>query len=576
MSGSGQADRDGYASGGQLIRVDQDKGLSLAERLANHLHRLAWRTPLHSLRLRGRYPLKLLGVPQDPLPGDVRAGQEILQGRIGCRGDYIALADLDFSNLQVSPGLYDHLHSFSWLRDLAAAAERAETSVIAERLIERWLSAHGNLVTQTVWRPDLCARRIMNWAAHAPMLLSSSNLVYRSAVLNGLARQARHLDRSADKAVRGLQRVVAWSGVVAAGLLIPGGDMRRAHGEAGLARALAHAMHGDGGLLERSPVLQLELVEALAQLRSVYVLRRIDMPEAIADSLARAVPALLAITMGDGALSSWQGACPVGARRVEAAIRASGVRARPLRQASDWGYQRLAAGPLRVVLDAAPPPVIKSSGGGCASTLAFELSDGEHRIVVNCGGPAGGAGDFPPGLADALRATAAHSTLVIADTNSTAIYPDGPLGKGVSEVAFDRRETEAGSRVEATHDGYVRRFGLLHKRQLVLSTEGRELVGEDVLLPAGRRRRSQPQPVAIRFHLAPGIDVTPTADGLGAVLQIPDGPLWQFRCRGGALSVEESLWVDESGWPRMTQQLLVSAESPPGGISVTWMLRRIS
>ena len=41
-------------------------------------------------------------------------------------------------------------------------------------------------------------------------------------MLNTLARGARHLDANADKAAAGLDRVTAWCGVVAAGLLFAG------------------------------------------------------------------------------------------------------------------------------------------------------------------------------------------------------------------------------------------------------------------------------------------------------------------------------------------------------------------
>ena len=105
-----------------------------------------------------------------------------------------------------------------------------------------------------------------------------------------------------------------------------------------------------------------------------------------------------------------------------------------------------------------------------------------------------------------------------------------------------------------------------------LSVDGRQLVGEDMLLPAGRRKRAAP--FAIRFHLAPDVEVTLTADNQGALLRIDGGPLWQFRCKGGALGVEESLWVDGAGRPRETQQLVVSAQSPAGGANVSWLFKR--
>ena len=571
--GRDEARADGIEPGKRLIRIGGDHGLSLAERLANRLHRLAWRTPLHAFRLRGRYPLKLLGVPEDPIPGDAALGRAMLEGRIVHAGETVELETLDFAHLAVSTEVADHLQSFAWLRDLAAAAPRERTAPIAELIARQWLAAHGNAVSDFAWRPDLWGRRILFWAAYAPLILSSGDLVYRSAVLNGLARGARHLDRGAEKAPQGLPRIAAWAGLIAAGLLIPGGELRVGQGEAGLTRALALSLHGDGGLADRSPAAQLEMVELLAQLRAVYLVRRREPDEAMVAALARAVPALLGVTLGDGGLSSWQGGAPIAAPRVTAAVEASGVRTRPLKQARDWGYQRIASGQTVLVLDAAPPPVSRLASGGCASTLAFELSDGPHRLIVNCGGPRGGAA-LPHELAEALRTTAAHSTLIVADSNSTAIHADGSLGRGVVEVELDRQETDGGSRLDVSHDGYARRFGLIHKRQLQLSADGRELRGEDVLLPSGRRRRADPAAFAVRFHLAPSIEITPTADGLAALLRVGDGALWQFRCRGGALGVEDSLWVDALGEPRASYQLVVTGEAPAGGASVGWVLRR--
>ena len=245
-----------------------------------------------------------------------------------------------------------------------------------------------------------------------------------------------------------------------------------------------------------------------------------------------------------------------------------------MRQTRDWGYQRLTAASTVVIIDAAPPPVARLVEGGCASTLAFEMSDGAQRIVINCGGARTASAQLPAALAEGLRTTAAHSTLVLADSNSTAIHADGTLGRGVAEVELSRQETETASRVEASHDGYARRFGFIHRRQLALATDGRELRGEDMLLPGGKRKPGGATAFAIRFHLAPGVRVSPTADGLAALLRLPSGAVWQFRCRGANLTVDDSLWIDAAGRPQPTQQLLLTGEAPAGGASVGWALRR--
>ncbi len=548
----GDGDAPEIPAGRRLVRLGGDKGLSLGERLSAQFYRLSWRSPLHALRLRGRYPLKLLAVPADPLPGDAAAGDTLCDAEP-------AFADLG-----------PHAHRFGFLRDLAALNDRARAAPPAERLMRAWLAAHGETVAEPAWQPDHCGWRILTWTAHAPLILSSNDIVYRSSVLNTLARTARHLDRSADRAPPGNARVAAWAGIVAAGLLIPGGDVRRAFGEAGLARAIASGFSEDGGAVSRSPDDQIEAVELIALLAAAYDARNEALPEFVETLRTRAVAALLGIAMGDGALSSWQGAGPVSAAAVQRVVAASGVRTRPLRQARDWGYQRLAAGGTIVVVDVAPPPASRLGGRGCASTLAFELSDGDQRLVVNCGGGTA----LPSDLVQGLRTTAAHSTLALADRNSTAILDDGSLGAGVGAVELDRQEMDGGSRLDAAHDGYAKRLGFLHKRTLVLSANGRELRGEDALLPAPRRRKTTGAAFAIRFHLAPGVEVTPTADGQAALLRIDHGPLWQFRCRGGTLSVEESLWIDANGRPRPTTQFVISGEATAGGASVGWLLKR--
>jgi uncharacterized heparinase superfamily protein len=300
-------------------------------------------------------------------------------------------------------------------------------------------------------------------------------------------------------------------------------------------------------------------------------------PEWLGETLAAAVGALLAATLGDEGLSSWQGGNMGSRRRVLAALEGSGMTARPLRQSRGWGYQHLRSKSSVLVFDAAPPPPPRALSGGCASTLAFEFSDGANRLIVNCGGAGESTGALPAELVQALRTTAAHSTLTLGDCNSTAIHDDGSLGKGVAEVEMSRDDTAGILRVEATHDGYGRRFGLLHERRLTLSPDGRQLTGEDRLHPAGKkRRRAEPIPYAVRFHLAPAVEVTTTADGQGALLRVRGGAVWQFRCRGGRLSVEESLWVDGSARPHPTLQLAILGEAPADGMTISWELKRAS
>ena len=556
---------------GALIVRPKGAGQNLLERLSLQFYKLTWRTPLHSGRLKGKVPLRLLAVPEDTLAGNVARGQSLRMGKFHYQGFEQAIEGLDYAHLALPPAMTDYIHRFDWLRDLGAATNRADGAPVAAAIADSWLVANGMKTREPAWRVDNTAWRLMNMAAASPFLLTSTDPIYRSRVINHFARAARHLDQSAPRASSHFAKTLGWAGVVAASLLLPEGKARRAVGESGLAESLNQTVFADGGVVSRSPVQLMELIGLLSLLKQCYLARDEMLPEFLVDALGRAVPALLGLTHADGGLGAWQGSAHVGAERIEALVAASGVRARPQRQALDWGYQRVSAGNSVLLLDAGPPPLARQSASGCASTLAFELSHGKQRIIVNCGGAALVGASIPASLARGLRTTAAHSTLCIDDKNSTAILAGGQLGKGVAEVGLDRRDVENATRIEGSHDGYARAYGYAHARLLILRSDGMELRGEDTLLPQGRPKDGVP--VHVRFHLGPEIEITPTDNVQTALLRMADGSNWAFAATGGAMSTDDSLWVDEEGRPHPTRQLVIAADAGKGGLTVGWQLR---
>ncbi|MEO1046244.1 MAG: heparinase II/III family protein [Pseudomonadota bacterium] len=580
--GAADADVSGpIADRALVIRGDDDKGLSLSERLINSVYRLTWRTPLHKLRLKASAPLRLLMVPADPIAGNAARGTAIRAGHFRYLGLQQPVRDYDFDTMKLPPGFQDYLHGFGWLRDLAAAAPRDKVRELAERLVQQWLSRHGENFKPPAWRPDVAAWRLINCAAYAPLIIGGRDRAHRKRVLTQLAVTARHLDRTANKADPGIGRLTAWAGVVAASLLLPDGHPRRVYGEAGLRRAMLGTFGADGGVFSRAPMEQFQAIAVLSVLRSLYdQSEEADLPDAVHDALDMAVAAFQGVTHDDGSLAGWQGAPALDAATVGHLIDRSGIIARPLRQARYWGYQRIPAGRTVVLVDAGPPPIARHAATGCASTLAFEMSSNGQRIITSCGGASAVGAVISARLSQGLRATAAHSTLCLDNLNSTAILPKGRLGKGVGEVELERREVDEATRLEMSHDGYSHRHGLIHRRILLLRSDGSELRGEDLLLPSAqsakaRKTRFTSLPFAIRFHLGEHVEAHGTGDGQAVLLRLEDGQLWQLRATNAKLAVEDSLWVDGHNRPRPTKQVVISDEIGPGGGNCGWILRKM-
>ena len=189
------------------------------------------------------------------------------------------------------------------------------------------------------------------------------------------------------------------------------------------------------------------------------------------------------------------------------------------------------------------------------------MSDGPDRLITNCGGGDGLATPLvrrsPMGCARPRRIRRWSSPTPIQHAHHRK---DGPLGRGVEEVVVQTRRSEEGQWIEASHDGYVKRFGMIVRRQLFLSPDGQDLRGEDVIEPASKSLLQAPaRPrYAVRFHLGPGVAATPTADGAGALLKLPQGRVWAMKARvdgaPGTVTIEASIWIDPAGMVHKTQR----------------------
>jgi uncharacterized heparinase superfamily protein len=228
----------------------------------------------------------------------------------------------------------------------------------------------------------------------------------------------------------------------------------------------------------------------------------------------------------------------------------------------DGGFQRLQAGRSVLIVDCGAPPAPGIDRLSHAGTLSMELSVGKDRMIVNCGAyPSGG-----PEWHDAVRATAAHSTLVIADISSSELKPQG-LGRRPEAVELQRQEANGAHWLEASHDGWKKPFGALHRRRLYMAESGEDIRGEDAVEAA------QPQPFTVRFHLHPNVSASLQQDGEAVLLRLPTAGGWRLRADGARISLEESVYLGGPE-PRRTEQVVLTGHTD-GVQHVKWAITKV-
>jgi uncharacterized heparinase superfamily protein len=149
---------------------------------------------------------------------------------------------------------------------------------------------------------------------------------------------------------------------------------------------------------------------------------------------------------------------------------------------------------------------------------------------------------------------------------------DGPVA-----VETRRSESPQGLTVEAQHDAYAIPFGAVHQRRMTLSPRGATLNGVDRLIPAGPQQaigKPVKRRFTIRFHVHPDVRLSLAQGGDSVVLKLPNGEGWRFRCGGGTLGVEESVYFG-SGAPRRAEQLVVSGEWLGEAVECAWLFEQL-
>ncbi len=521
---------------------------------------------LRALRLRlARLPTLRMGVPdapavpvRDPWPGDPARGARLLKGELTLSGAMRVLKPGGWPDAGGHKVMRAHAHGFTWLRDLRVIGTDA-ARMRARALVGDWIA--GGDADALAQRPDVAASRIAAWLGHYDFFAASADDEFRRRLMGRLVTDSRVLSAALPAEEQDGRALTALRGLIAASIAMPDHAPYLHRALRFLPQEIGRQVLPDGGHIERSPAAHLVALRDLIEIRALLHVAGADAPAALGSALDRLSLALRTLRHGDGGLALFNGTRDEPATLIELVLGQAGRPGRAPTALPDTGFHRLQAGRTVLIADAGAPAAPGLDRMAHAGTLSFELSTGRERLIVNCGAaPIGGAA-----WTDAARATAAHSTLVIADTSSSELKPGG-LGRRPERVSVERQEANGAHWLEASQDGYRKPFGAVHRRRLYMAESGEDIRGEDVIEAA------TPQPYTIRFHLHPAVIASLQQDGEAVLLRLPSGG-WRLRAEGAKLSLEESIYLGGAE-PRKSEQVVLNGPQD-GPQHVKWAITKV-
>lgn len=517
--------------------------------------------------------------------GGFGRGRQLLAGRYMFGGHLIETAPgtMLWDIATTEPAFFEEANGCGWIDDLAAVGDGAARK-LAQAWVFNWIERYRR-GRGPGWTPTLTGRRILRWINHAQMLLAGQDDAGRALFFRSLGQQAVYLTRRWQAAEPGLPRIEALAGLVTAGMVLEGMQARVGPAIAALERECERDISAGGGIPSRNPEELLDLAMLITQSAGAMTAANYEIPEGLADCLARIVPVLRSLRHTDGGLSRFHGGGRGAEGRLDYVLAISGIRKLPGRDLA-MGFARMNAGRTSVVVDAEAPPSYAGANNAHASTLAFELTSGRRPLIVSCGAGAASGGRWRR----AGRATPSHSALCIDGVSSARLGMWGKseiLVDGPNEVTAER-DTDEGEEVFAgTHDGWLATHGLTCYRELTLSPDGRSLSGQDMLAAASPEEKwlfdfamdgamHGGISFSVRFHLHPDAVPHEARDNDEVVIELRSGEVWVFRYEGEAeLKIAPSVFLEKGRIePRATKQIVLSSRVIDYSGQVSWSLSK--
>jgi len=179
--------------------------------------------------------------------------------------------------------------------------------------------------------------------------------------------------------------------------------------------------------------------------------------------------------------------------------------------------------PVVLVFDHGPLGYLSIAAHGHADALSVWLSVGNTPVIIDAGTY---VYNSSPLWRERFRSSMIHNTLSVSGVSSSST--SGPFNWAAkAEVRLVSGSASKPREVVAEHDGYLRQFGVRHRRSVFMSSEGRVTIADELI------GRSDPLPVQISFLINPRLSVRRHESRLNSILVESAGrPIAEFTYDG--------------------------------------------
>ncbi len=461
------------------------------------------------------------------------------------------------------------LHNFCWLPALNIKTEKELGCLI----IDQWINNFSNY-NEKYWTLDVVTMRLIYWISSYEIIFKNSDLIFRSKVINNIVKQTKHLFKNISLVNSGVDKIKSLATLILVGNSFEQYEEYTQYGLKNLEDELGSFINKDGFVKSKNPEDLFWALYFLVLIKEWLTLSRKQTPAFINIYINSLGICFKFLRFSNGDLPLFNGANHINTEKFYEFLESRGYEFENMENIF-CGYAKIKSKKIELFIDANNPSSILHSRNYQAGPLSFELASSGIKFICN----SGSGKNLGEELSYLSSSTAAHSTVTINDTSSCIFQKNALIRKYFGNSLIEKhnifkqefKNDKEFIQCTIAHDGYEKRFKILHERQITLFKSKNHIEGIDNLKCKSLENKNLT--FSVRFHIHPDIRITKTM-GNDILLSSSEGEGWIFRSPQIPTKIEKNLYFGNPDNIKESSFILLEGNIENENTNIIWHLEK--
>ena len=460
---------------------------------------------------------------------------------------------------------FDNLNSFFFFFSLDLKSSKKDT----QNIIFQWIKKNSSYNSKS-WEIDILAKRVIAWLSNSELTYDNGDPVYRNKFNSIIKKQVNHLINEIERDEWVDNKMIGCAAIILAGLSYQDKNIYLNSGFNLLKKIIKFSFDNDGFPKSRN-IRQINFyLKYFILIREWLKESQNEIPEYINENIYYLGQAYTFIWQNNKKDFLFNGNHETKNNEFDSYLKRLGYSFK--NQSTELGgYAVLNNKKIVLAMDVGCSPDKKFSYNYQAGSLSFEVISSGKKLICN----SGYFQNFKHQLNDLSKSSAANSTLILNDRSSCkftkVLNSRSVVSQGLKIIKKDIVYEQNYWKIGASHDGYLKQYGIIHSREIEFYPEQTKFIGHDNITS---KNNIQNLKFEIRFHLEPNVKVMKTQDNNSIFIDL-DGEGWKFNSTNNDINIDSGLYFGKKNSFTDNQNILISGMTNNENQTIKWELTKL-